>query len=124
MYEAWGGVALGDGHVQGVQDQFGAQVGSHGPAHDPPREGIQDHGDVEPAFVGGLLGDVGDPELVRRRWGEGALHQIRRILIFSYIYEKAGAKKPVQRLWLSSMTKQAIQDAFGRLRPAEEFERL
>ena len=41
-------------------------------------------------------------------------------LIFSYIYEKAGAKKPVQRLWLSSMTKQAIRDAFGRLRPAEE----
>jgi len=42
-------------------------------------------------------------------------------LIFSYIFEKAGAKKPVQRLWLSSMTKQAITEAFGRLRPAEEF---
>ena len=25
-------------------------------------------------------------------------------LIFAYLYEKAGAKKPVQRLWLSSMT--------------------
>jgi DNA topoisomerase-3 len=45
-------------------------------------------------------------------------------LIFSYIYEKAGAKKPVQRLWLSSMTKQAIQEAFGRLRPAAELEPL
>src|SRR3954462_8845921 len=45
-------------------------------------------------------------------------------LIFSYIYEKAGAKKPVQRLWLSSMTKQAIQEAFGRLRPAAELEKL
>src|SRR3954463_13752693 len=33
-------------------------------------------------------------------------------LIFSYIYEKAGSKKPVQRLWLSSMTKQAIREAF------------
>src|SRR3954449_7220015 len=42
-------------------------------------------------------------------------------LIFSYIFEKAGAKKPVQRLWLSSMTRQAISEAFGRLRPAEEF---
>jgi DNA topoisomerase-3 len=42
-------------------------------------------------------------------------------LIFSYIYEKAGSKKPVRRLWLSSMTKQAIADAFGRLRPAAEF---
>jgi DNA topoisomerase III len=45
-------------------------------------------------------------------------------LIFSYIFEKAGAKKPVQRLWLSSMTKQAIQEAFGRLRPSEELATL
>jgi DNA topoisomerase III len=45
-------------------------------------------------------------------------------LIFSYIYEKAGAKKPVQRLWLSSMTKQAIREAFGRLRPSEELATL
>ena len=29
-------------------------------------------------------------------------------LIFAYLYEKAGSKKPVQRLWLSSMTKAAI----------------
>src|SRR3982750_3179492 len=45
-------------------------------------------------------------------------------LIFSYIFEKAGSKKPVQRLWLSSMTKQAISEAFERLRPAEEFSQL
>src|ERR671938_1509926 len=34
-------------------------------------------------------------------------------LIFAWTYEKAGAKKPVQRLWLSSMTAQAIKQAFG-----------
>src|SRR6186997_1885761 len=34
-------------------------------------------------------------------------------LIFAWLYEKAGAKKPVQRLWLSSMTTAAIKDAFG-----------
>src|SRR3954451_20936449 len=45
-------------------------------------------------------------------------------LIFAYVYDKAGSGKPVQRLWLQSMTKQAIQDAFGRLRPGEELERL
>src|SRR4051795_67589 len=45
-------------------------------------------------------------------------------LIFAYVYDKAGSRKPVQRLWLQSMTKQAIQDAFGRLRPGEELERL
>src|SRR5256885_5492284 len=41
-------------------------------------------------------------------------------LIFAYVYEAAGADKPVQRLWLQSMTKGAIQEAFGRLIPAEE----
>ena len=45
-------------------------------------------------------------------------------LIFAYIFEKARAKKPVQRLWLSSMTQGAIRDAFSRLRPAEELSRL
>src|SRR4051794_40278267 len=37
-------------------------------------------------------------------------------LIFSYIYEKAGVKKPVRRLWLSSMTQRAIKEAFEHLR--------
>jgi DNA topoisomerase-3 len=41
-------------------------------------------------------------------------------LIFAYLYEKSGSKKPVRRLWLSSMTTQAIREAFARLRPAAE----
>src|SRR5256714_2346713 len=41
-------------------------------------------------------------------------------LIFAYIYEAAGARKPVQRLWISSMTKQAIREGFERLRPGEQ----
>jgi DNA topoisomerase III len=45
-------------------------------------------------------------------------------LIFAYLYEKAGAKKPVQRLWLNSMTTTAIKDAFGRLRPGTELATL
>ncbi len=45
-------------------------------------------------------------------------------LIFAYVYEKAGSKKPVQRLWLSSMTKSAMQRAFDELRPASEFAQL
>jgi DNA topoisomerase-3 len=45
-------------------------------------------------------------------------------LIFAYLYEKAGSKLPVQRLWLQSMTKQAIQDAFGELRPGADMARL
>jgi DNA topoisomerase-3 len=45
-------------------------------------------------------------------------------LIFAYIFEKANSKLPVQRLWLSSMTKAAIKDAFGRLRPGSELATL
>jgi DNA topoisomerase-3 len=45
-------------------------------------------------------------------------------LIFAWTYEKAGAKKPVQRLWLSSMTLKATKDAFGALRPASEYHLL
>jgi DNA topoisomerase-3 len=45
-------------------------------------------------------------------------------LIFAWTFEKAGAKKPVERLWLSSMTASAIKQAFASLRPAREFARL
>jgi DNA topoisomerase III len=41
-------------------------------------------------------------------------------LIFAWTFEKAGAKKPVERLWLSSMTSAAIKQAFSALRPASE----
>src|ERR671922_1917325 len=45
-------------------------------------------------------------------------------LIFAYVYETASSSKPVRRLWLNSMTKSAIGEAFERLRPAEEMETL
>src|SRR5438552_13865436 len=45
-------------------------------------------------------------------------------LIFAYIYEKSGSKKPVQRLWLNSMTAGAIKEAFGSLRPGAELASL
>jgi DNA topoisomerase-3 len=45
-------------------------------------------------------------------------------LIFAYLYEKSGAKKPVQRLWLSSMTKDAMQAAFAALRPSADLASL
>ena len=42
-------------------------------------------------------------------------------LIFAYLYEKAKSKKPVQRLWLNSMTTAAMKSAFESLRPAEDY---
>jgi len=41
-------------------------------------------------------------------------------LIFAYLYEKAGSKLPVRRLWLSSMTTAAMRAAFASLRPGAE----
>lgn len=44
-------------------------------------------------------------------------------LIFAYLFEKAGAAKrnlPIKRLWLSSMTKAAMEDAFANLRDAAD----
>ena len=45
-------------------------------------------------------------------------------LIFAYLYEKAGSKKPVMRLWLNSMTTDAIRQAFDSLRPGLELATL
>jgi DNA topoisomerase-3 len=45
-------------------------------------------------------------------------------LIFAYLYETSGVHKPVKRLWLNSMTRKAIEDAFAHLRNGEEMRSL
>ena len=45
-------------------------------------------------------------------------------LIFRYILEMTGARAPVRRLWLSSLTEGAIRDAFRQLRPASDYDAL
>jgi DNA topoisomerase-3 len=45
-------------------------------------------------------------------------------LIFAYLYETSGVKKPVKRLWLNSMTKKAIEEAFQALRDGDEMKLL
>jgi len=45
-------------------------------------------------------------------------------LIFAYIYETSGVDKPVERLWINSMTKTAIKDGFEKLRPGEQLRQL
>jgi DNA topoisomerase-3 len=45
-------------------------------------------------------------------------------LIFRYIMDIGGLKKPVKRLWMQSMTNQAIADAWERLRSDEEMRPL
>jgi len=45
-------------------------------------------------------------------------------LIFRYIVQYAGVKKPIQRLWLQSMTQTAIRDAFNALRDDDDLKPL
>lgn len=45
-------------------------------------------------------------------------------LIFHNIMQISGVKKPVQRLWLQSMTQDSIRAGFAALRPAKEMEDL
>jgi DNA topoisomerase-3 len=45
-------------------------------------------------------------------------------LIFRYIYEAARAKKPVRRLWISSLTPDAIAEGFRTLQDGRTFDRL
>ncbi len=44
--------------------------------------------------------------------------------IFRYVYEQVGCKKPMKRLWLSSMEDDAILDAFAHLHDGADFDRL
>ena len=45
-------------------------------------------------------------------------------LIFRYIYQMAGCRKPFDRLWISSMTDEAIRAGFAALRPGREYDAL
>jgi DNA topoisomerase III len=45
-------------------------------------------------------------------------------LIFRYIIQYAGTKKPIERLWLQSMTPEAIREGFARLRSDAEMRPL
>lgn len=45
-------------------------------------------------------------------------------LIFRYIYQMAKCKKPVERLWISSMTDQAIRQGFNDLKPSSAYDSL
>jgi DNA topoisomerase-3 len=45
-------------------------------------------------------------------------------LIFRLVYEHCGCKKPVQRLWISSMEESAIGEGFQSLKPDSEYDRL
>ncbi len=45
-------------------------------------------------------------------------------LIFRLVYMAAGCRKPMERLWISSMEESAIRNGFRHLRPGHEYDRL
>ena len=45
-------------------------------------------------------------------------------LIFRLVYQQTGCKKPVSRLWLSSMEENAIREGFANLKPSTEYDAL
>ncbi|QIN79726.1 hypothetical protein GBA65_15630 [Rubrobacter marinus] len=71
------------------------------------------------AVVKGLMRSAGVAEVVNAcdagREGE---------LIFSYLYELSGCEKPVRRLWISSLTSDAIRQGFASLRDGRSMKPL
>ena len=45
-------------------------------------------------------------------------------LIFRLVYHQCGCKKPVERLWISSMEDSAIREGFQKLKPGTEYDAL
>ncbi|MBD5549878.1 MAG: DNA topoisomerase 3 [Lachnospiraceae bacterium] len=45
-------------------------------------------------------------------------------LIFRLVYGYAGCKKPMERLWISSMEDKAVREGFAHLRPGSDYDRL
>lgn len=70
--------------------------------------------------------------ILRRLLGASEVHEVVNAcdagregeLIFRFAYELANCRKPVKRLWLSSLTDHAVQQAFAGLRSGAEFDAL
>ncbi|MDE5412735.1 DNA topoisomerase III [Alkalihalobacterium chitinilyticum] len=61
--------------------------------------------------------DVGDIVIATDAGREGEL-------VARWIIEKASVKKPIKRLWISSVTDKAIKEGFQKLRPGKDYENL
>ncbi|RUL50753.1 DNA topoisomerase III [Lysinibacillus antri] len=64
-----------------------------------------------------LRGDVSDIIIATDAGREGEL-------VARWIIEKAKVKKPIKRLWISSVTDKAIKDGFKNLKPGKAYENL
>lgn len=76
MHETLVGPAVPHGHVEGVEDELGAQMRRHRPANDAPAERVDHHREIQPPFDRPLLRDVGDPEPIGAGRTKVALNEI------------------------------------------------
>lgn len=88
-----------------IPDEFDIKVTEKGKAQFQIIKSLINRKDITSIINGGDAGREG--ELIQR-----------------YVLQMANNKKPVQRLWVSSLTKDAIEDGFKNLRKASDFDKL
>ena len=64
MQQSWLGLALPDGHLQGLRHQTCRHRGRTGPAHDFARKQIDHNGEIQPPFHGPESRDVTAPHAI------------------------------------------------------------
>ena len=74
---------------------------------------------------------VGAPcavKVARTVWGKGKAGNFDTVGLpipfFRLVYEYAKSKKPIQRLWVSSMEESVLKEGFGKLRPGTDYDSL
>jgi hypothetical protein len=66
-------------HVQGIEHQLFGQCRGHRPADNATAEGVEHDGEIDKACPGRNVGDVGDPQPIRRFRREVPLNQVGRL---------------------------------------------
>ena len=67
-----------EGHLEGIDGKIGAQVRGGLPADNEAAVGVEDERHVDEPRPDAHVGQVGEPEAVRRRGGEVAFDQVGR----------------------------------------------
>jgi hypothetical protein len=67
-----------DGHLERIEGDLHVQRRAHAPADDVAGEEVEHGGQVQPAVAGRDVGEIGQPDLVRRLGGEVVAEPIRR----------------------------------------------
>jgi len=76
--QPWCRTAHGQGFAQSDESQVPMQPVACCPADDPACEQVDNNGEIQPAFAGPHVGDVGAPLLVGPRCREVLIEQVRR----------------------------------------------